>query len=192
MSDDISHDLQQEISVAKESLTQCEKMISAARANIASDWKRLAGNYNAELLQSADHALSYLKHSDPNARHAAIWILQDLWRPIGLSAICQHMAEVDSSEQVRCAALISLSRLYQGTSDFAIGQYLANIVDSQAYPLALRKHAYDGLFQVYSVPVCNWPFMQEGFSFPDGVDWAFVHSVLESKYNTKMTGDVRT
>jgi hypothetical protein len=147
--------------------------------------KKMAGSDLRAIEQSSDPIGEFFQHPDPNRRIAAVMIG---WRKTAekrqLGDVLERLLVSDPDPGVRITAVRYLTQVHRKTRDDRLGTLLAAIVRDESCHQQLRDTAYQALFEIYDIPVSDWPvtkWSQGGFSFPNDVDWEFVNRCAEGR-----------
>ena len=138
--------------------------------------QKLAGSFLPVMLESRASAESFLHHSDPQLRCAAIFIIRRRWGATAeLAQACEDMLFSDPSLKVQLQAVAALDGCYFGTDDPRIEATLAKLVCDDSQPDDLRRSAYVALFNISGMPVdAVLRAASPALRLPQDVDWAFV------------------
>jgi hypothetical protein len=108
-------------------------------------WKAMAGVHYDALLSSADTALSFLQHSTPSVRNAALHVCRDYWKcenDARYLTHCLERARTDPDDRCRESAICALGLAFKASKDRGIQRPLARLVLDSANSNRIRNVAY--------------------------------------------------
>lgn len=153
------------------------QQLKAIRAKLQMEFERLAGPELENMLKGREETLSYLKHTDPNCRCAALSLLTDHWKAGEANTIAlEVIALTDPETMVRCVALFCLGSIYRNTRNARVGRILAQVATDESQHPKTREAAYKGLLDLAGVPVQDRP-LPGRFELREA-DWRFVAAFL--------------
>jgi hypothetical protein len=175
---------QDKISQLRADFEECRRMIEEGSAKQRRAWTSLAGVLAEDMLRDRQTTERCLQHEDPHVRLVALSILSSHWRPNSQDPILgtyEVIAFSDPDPQVRSIVMTCLGDCARHSNDTRIGGLLATVVCDEGQQIDVRISAYQALFSLRGV-LWEWPGLMadppEDFSFPDDVDWLFVHTFL--------------
>ena len=142
--------------------------------------RSMAREYSAAMMASRESAESFLNHSEPQLRQAALLCLKYDWEPdAAYQQHCERLLLEDSDVRVRSLALACLAECCRGTDHVRIGRLFASLVREESVATSLRCTAYRALFTLRGMPPESvLQVATSKFRFPEEVDWALVDSFL--------------
>jgi HEAT repeat protein len=154
-----------------------DSLLHSQRSRRTQIWKKTVGNMYDEIRATPYAVASYLSSPDPNARLAALSLLEET-AASDFAEVCEKLAFEDPIDNVREIAVVLLGTVLAGGNDRKVGRRLAQSVQNESEPARFRRLAYGVLFQLRGLPVQTWPSWNRraGFTFPTDVDWDFVET----------------
>jgi hypothetical protein len=123
---------------------------------------------------------SYLKHSNPWARHEATWFLGCWYRLKEYEPLIQNAFINDPDEENRSYAARCLAGLAEGSQNKDLLKTLASVTRSPGEPKAVRLSAYDAMQVVFNGKSALRSLGSDfGLGKLDRIDWQWVEKFAE-------------
>jgi len=143
-------------------------------------YEGLAGTDRDELERDPRSYLSFLNHSNPDRRCAAIIQMVSSGKigPEQLNHL-MRMLKQDDDASVQITATRKLIECCTESFRTDVLAILATVVANESLQLTVRDIAYEGLFELSGAPAWEWPITRSSqglFVFPDDIDWTLVRT----------------